>query len=173
MLPRSPSFTCPSTNRPPFFSWLTKLMSWQEERGLATINNTWGLQNFTWSFLTSSISRYLRTYRRGGMGESRLKAPRMTAVTHPRVLFSGEHRSKIFCIRKPKSVFQTEHLQIVLHRFKMFPPCWTWPRNWPMSACLLWYKYMRVMCVRASPCVGTWWKMRAWLMYPQLLVGDL
>lgn len=60
-LPRSPSCTWPNTNSPPFFSWLTNRMSWQEERGLATISNTCGLQNFTWSFLTSSINRYLRT----------------------------------------------------------------------------------------------------------------
>lgn len=61
-LPRSPSCTWPRTNRPPFFSWLTNRMSWQDERGLATISSTCGLQNFTWSFLTSSMSRYLRTY---------------------------------------------------------------------------------------------------------------
>lgn len=30
-------------------------------RGLDTISRIWGLQNLTWSFLTSSISRYLRT----------------------------------------------------------------------------------------------------------------
>lgn len=49
-------------------------MSWQDERGLATISSTCGLQNFTWSFLTSSSSRYFRTYDRKRRQSQKLHA---------------------------------------------------------------------------------------------------
>lgn len=64
VLPRSPICTCPRTNSPPFFSWLTKQMSWQEERGFATISKTWGRQNFTWSLRESNIRRYFLTWKK-------------------------------------------------------------------------------------------------------------
>lgn len=35
-------------------------------RGFCTISSICGRQNFTWSFLTSSISRYFRTWVEGG-----------------------------------------------------------------------------------------------------------
>lgn len=33
----------------------------QDDRGLATINNIWGLQNFMWLFRESNNSKYFRT----------------------------------------------------------------------------------------------------------------
>lgn len=52
-------------------------------RGLETISRTWGLQNLTWSFLTSSINRYLRTYRRQNNWENGCRGYRTVTTDFP------------------------------------------------------------------------------------------
>jgi hypothetical protein len=58
-----PTLMWPSTYRPPFFRSFTKWMSGHEDRGFPTKSSIWGLQNLTWSFRESSISKYFRTWR--------------------------------------------------------------------------------------------------------------